>query len=146
MTPFDLTSLEFFALTQFVFFLGFFLWKNKDAHHLKERDELIDSGGTVTDKARFHHQWWHNYGFAIIFLVCAVWAGSWYGITWDALLLGLSLGFLFMLMDIVLNRKMGWPTFHLGDGKFDQTFNFIVRFLGWILCCAGFIIFQLNIF
>lgn len=161
MTAFNLSLIEFFAATQVIYFVGYIFTKNEDAHFLKERDVYIKYQKSLltvlrsltkgTDVAiptfpsstqKFHHQWWHNFEFLYTGLFCIVWPVLWLGFTWSSLFLCLSLGSLYMLMDVVLNIKMGWPKFHLGDGVFDKTFNFIVRLAGWIIFSGLFIFFN----
>lgn len=140
----ELTNIQAFYSALTVILLISFIWKNRDAHWLNERNDILsvkDKKKTIPTGAKSHHTWVHNYGFGIMAIAVISIALFTLGVTWQAACLVLAGGSLFMILDIVLNIKMespGWHTWHLGDEFFDRYCNWYVRFGLFIVAVIAF--------
>lgn len=141
---YELTNITVFygAITFFV--LIFFIWKNRDAHFLLERNDILsvkDRSKPIPTSAKLHHTWWHNFGFIFNIIIVIGFVVFALGATWQGFFLGLTVGALFMVMDIVLNMKMksaGWTFWHLAKKGMDKYLNWYVRFALLITGIGGF--------
>lgn len=127
-----MNDIERFYTIMGVAFLYMFFRKNHDKKLIKTRNinnqvrkYLFDWQLINIDRME---KGWHRWAYAIAFLFGVSISFAFFGLSWKALLAALMFGFLYTAGDVILNKLMGWDTYHLGDEFWDKILPFWLRF------------------